>query len=335
MNTVLGSLATTTVLASASDALRGSVESMRTEAGAFKDLRRVLSVTSEYGASRPVLDATGVLEHFGSALTDMPSLESMDVIPARQSDARTKGAVAALTEVAGTESAVLGNWMLETSPKMFAYFDMASTAVTDLAAAAESMADKLECSIADDSSLAMVNIVGYPASENLQALQSLSAVLPSIGALDASKLNDAEYLKGNLEGFTGLMDTPAAAGCGFALKDGVVSVEELSSDASPRSATLLELGYNVPETVSALRAAAEACRAVEALLDDRTAMAECLAYGVDSLPSTEAVVDDVQTLSQTRALVGNYVTTIPTMVSNVLTRSAAALSVGEAISPVI
>lgn len=338
MSNFLRNLNATTVLAAQKASLISSVETLQELSEDFSNLRTVARVTRDFGASRPVMEATGVLEQLSGA-GELPSLESLDIIPARRSDERTVVSVETFAKTIATESAVVGNWLHTSATDLSLFLELANETLGETAAAAEALISSLEGQIVEENSLAMSNFIGASADSSRLALESVAELAGNIGPLASDSIGSIEYQKTCQGGFEALSDTPAAKASGISLDGTVLKIGTVSGEYTPVNGSLESAGYNIPEAIASLSAGVSACRALETLLADRYALETCLTDSAEHLPAAEGIdgLDEgaTESLSGARDLAGNYITVLTSLVSTALTNTVSALAAGEALKELV
>lgn len=338
MSNFLRNLNATTVLAAQKSSLMASMEAAREMGEDFRNLRSVARVTRDFGASRPVMEVTGVLEHLSGA-GELPSLESLDVIPARRSDERTVLSVETFSKTIATESAMVGDWLNKSSSELSLFLELATEALSETAAAADTLVAAIEGHIVEEPSLAMSNFIGNSSDGARRALESIAEIATNIGPFSAEKLGTVDYQKECQAGFEALCETDGAKASGLKMDGSTLRALSVEADFAPVNGSLESAGYNIPEAVASLSAGAAACRALETLLADRYALGSCLSDAVSHLPAAEGIdglaEGATESLSGARDLASNYVTALTSLVGTTLSNTLSALAAGEALKDLV
>lgn len=265
---------------------------MKEGAHDFSDLRRLGRVIKKHGINRPLM-AFAAAE---AVATGLPSMESLDVVPAGAGDPRTQDAILGIDTTLDTEAGLVADWVRTGA-------DNIDTLLSSTASQIQGFGDAISyyLNALEERDVAPIDgeLTAVPFEETLSCIVALLEVFPDLDALvsdptdrDAMDAHKAKLAKivATIGPHTGIALDP---GNPHQLIDG-------PAGTTPSTSTFSSLGYTVENLISLLRKTDNLIDEVNGLIERKDAIvgqltgAATLVASIDNdvPPAVDNAIDD-------------------------------------------
>lgn len=252
----------------------------------YKTLRTFTTMMAQGKVNRPLMEFVERSGKLSQYISDMPAVESLDMLPCRAGDRKTVQALENLQVALSRQSSDMMNWTQQAAQTVDGLIQSTGEELDHLKASLEALTTQFTNGQIDETSLSITSMETISFDARLKAIENLVTILENLAPINASYLHSAETRQEVKVAFEQIV-TMLSPYTGMTVsEDRLVSMSApLEQSYQPAEQVLGELGYSVASMSTLLDKSTQLVTVLESIVELRSEFAAELSALSEQTPN--------------------------------------------------